>query len=428
MHKCSPNFENSMEQNKTFCIIPWIHLHSWPSGKVLPCCISDSDKPVGNLIDSTIQEVINTDAYKEIRLKMLNGETVDSCKNCYNAEKYKSDSWRTVFNKEYHHVIDERIANTKDDGSIDPKLLYIDFRFSNFCNLECRTCGGELSSSIAGTVERPLDFKSKDQFQQLGIIDNNNIIAFTNVKKSFFNDDLKQYLEETDCFYFAGGEPLIQKEHFEILEYIHLKKWFDKKLRYSSNLSTLKYKNYDLVNYWKDFKNVSMYSSIDHFGDKLEYIRQNVNTKKVFENLDLLLKTHVKVGINSVVSIYNIYYLYDFFEFLDDNGYIDKLYSFDLLYAFGELHTPAVLPTFAKLELIDKLDRDNSSKLFQKLYKRFPHLENSIVGLKTYINDTNTQSFDQFIQFVDRLDNSYNKDINVVFPWLGKVITEYKKQ
>lgn len=416
-----------MELNKTFCIIPWIHLHSWPSGKVLPCCISDSDEPVGSLINNTIAEVVNTDKYKEIRLKMINGETVSTCQNCYNAEKYKNTSWRTIFNQQFNHVINDRIQNTKEDGSIDPKLLYIDFRFSNFCNLECRTCGGELSSSIASTVERPLDNTSIKEFKNFGIINSSNIVAFTNLKHNFFNDDLKQYLEDTECFYFAGGEPLIQLEHFEILEYIHSKKWFNRELRYSSNLSTLKFKNHNLLDFWEKFDNISMYSSIDHFGEKLEYIRQNVNSKKVFDNLNLLLDTHIKVGINSVISIYNIYYLYEFYEYLDQEGILDRLTSLDILYAFGDLHTPAILPDFAKKQLIEKLEKDCRTPLFRKIFKKFPGLEGSMVGLKSYITENNTRSFDNFLEFASKLDKSYNKNLINTFPWLGQVIAEYNK-
>lgn len=35
--------------SKSFCIMPWTHLHTWPNGNVFPCCIADSAKPIGNL-------------------------------------------------------------------------------------------------------------------------------------------------------------------------------------------------------------------------------------------------------------------------------------------------------------------------------------------------------------------------------------------
>lgn len=430
MRKCTNYWRNNtVKDNGTFCVMPWIHLHAWPNGKVYPCCISDIGEGklvLGDLTQNTVAEIVNSDDSKQLRLDMLNGKQIPSCKNCYNAEKYRNHSWRVDFNKHFEHNIPDLIKNTKEDGTIDPKLLYVDFRFSNFCNLGCRTCGANLSSSIASTEGRQLPRDQLVDYQNKGIINNSQVISFTNVKPNFINDDLKSYLVDTECFYFAGGEPLIQQEHFDILSYVHENKWFNKELRYSSNLSTLKYKNHDLIEYWKDFDTVNFIASIDHFGDKLEFIRQNVNSQRVFENLSTLIKNKFSVSINTVASIYNIYYLYDFYNFLDSQGLFEHLERIDILYAFGELHTPALLPEFAKEELLNKLNEDLKSPLYQKLFKKYPSLESEIVGLPNYINDNNNQNFDDFLKFARQLDTTYGKNLSDTFPWLGDVIRRYK--
>lgn len=428
--KHSPNMPISTENydpktitdNGSFCVLPWIHLHSWPNGIVVPCCISNFKYSLGNLNKNTIAEIVNSDKSKEIRLKMLDGEKVSSCENCYNVEKYKGFSWRNEFNKHFEEKIPGIINGTQDDGTIDPKLLYVDFRFSNFCNLGCRTCGGDLSSSIASTPGRELPEKQLTAYKETGLINQSNVISFTNTKPTFINDDLKQYLVDTECFYFAGGEPLIQKEHFEILSYLYEQKWFDKELRYSSNLSTLKYKNHNLLDYWKEFDKVRFIGSIDHYGDKLEYIRQNVDSNRVFENMETLFQYHFLVCINTVVSIYNIYDLYDFYAFLDEKGYIENLDRIDIVYAFGELHTPGILPEFAKQELLDKLEKDLKSDLYKKLFDKYPSFGSAIQGLPNYINDGNPDDFKNFVGFANRLDKTYGKNLASSFPWLGSVI------
>ena len=35
--------------SKTFCILPWIHQHTWPNGDVYPCCIYKSSNHLGNM-------------------------------------------------------------------------------------------------------------------------------------------------------------------------------------------------------------------------------------------------------------------------------------------------------------------------------------------------------------------------------------------
>ena len=33
--------------SKTFCMIPWVHLHVWPEGNSYPCCFFDAEQPIG---------------------------------------------------------------------------------------------------------------------------------------------------------------------------------------------------------------------------------------------------------------------------------------------------------------------------------------------------------------------------------------------
>ena len=35
-------------ESDNFCMIPWIHLHGFPDGRAYPCCLADSQLPVGN--------------------------------------------------------------------------------------------------------------------------------------------------------------------------------------------------------------------------------------------------------------------------------------------------------------------------------------------------------------------------------------------
>jgi len=199
-------------------------------------------------------------------------------------------------------------------------------------------------------------------------------------------------------------------------------------LRYSTNLSTLKYKSSDLVEYWNNFDSVWFMCSIDHFGEKLEYIRQNVNDKKIWKNLERLIENNFKISITFVVSIYNIYYLDDFFQYLDNKGYLDKVFSIDPLYVFGETDSPAVLPDFAKKELIEKLNRDNKTAFYQSLFEQFPMLKDAVEGLPKFIYEDCKISFEDFLSRVYSFDSIYGKDIKRTFPWLARVIDKFENE
>lgn len=424
-----------LEDNGTFCVLPWIHIHSWPDGASYLCCIADTgnqESQIGDLTTNTIAEIMNNDRMKEIRRDMLAGKKVSNCKHCNNIEELRGGySWRNGFNRQFVDIIPDLVANTQEDGTIDPKMLFVDFRFSNLCNLECRSCGAHLSSSIASRQGRGFPDDVREDFKKRNILGNNEIISFTNPKPNFISDDLMQYLPETRCLYFAGGEPLIQQEHYDILNYLYKNEWFDKELRYSTNLSNLKYRGIQLLDLWSKFDNVWVMCSIDHCGEKLEYLRQGVNSSRLFNNFDMLVKTpSIKLSITTVVSIYNIYYLYDFIKFLDDNNYINRLYSIEILYAFGGNTSPALLPEWAKQDLIEKIDQDSKSELYKKIGvdPRFPAFSSSIEGLKKYIYEDCHVTFDEFIDFTSTFDNAYNKNVKTVFPWLGNVIEKYNSQ
>ena len=142
-------FENAGDKvSKSFCILPWIHQHTWPNGDVFPCCVSDSSIPLGNMEEKPLEEIWNSDKSKEIRKQLLEGEEPKACKRCFMHEKMGTMPFRVSSNNNWKHRIDKAVETTDPDGySHDFRLNYWDFRFSNVCNLKCRMCGPELSSA-----------------------------------------------------------------------------------------------------------------------------------------------------------------------------------------------------------------------------------------------------------------------------------------
>ena len=48
-----------------------------------------------------VQGIVNHYVEKELRLKMLNDDEIQSCKQCYVSEKHGTPSYRSYFNKTY---------------------------------------------------------------------------------------------------------------------------------------------------------------------------------------------------------------------------------------------------------------------------------------------------------------------------------------
>ena len=61
-----------LEESKTFCMFPWLHLNVTPKGDIYPCCSNDYTDPFGNTKETSLKEAFNSDKMKQLRLDMLN--------------------------------------------------------------------------------------------------------------------------------------------------------------------------------------------------------------------------------------------------------------------------------------------------------------------------------------------------------------------
>lgn len=311
---------DDVEKTKHFCILPWIHFHAWPDKRVMPCCMADSQKPVSSTDKNSVLDIMNSDEYKEMRLKMLNDEKMDICSRCYSFEDYGIWSMRQSHNRNRTAELDQLLANTNEDGSIsDFKLKYLDIRFSNICNFKCRSCGPACSSRWA---EEHVQIHGKKSLKQYFNI--NKIVTSNNEKNNLLNK-LQPYLLDVEEVYFAGGEALITEEHYDILDYWLENNHTDNIITYTTNFSTLRYKNKNVIDYWKQFKNVQVWASLDGYGELLEIMRHGAEWEVIQKNIELVKQEvpHVKFGITPTISIYNVFQFPIFHRFLLDKGWID---------------------------------------------------------------------------------------------------------
>jgi hypothetical protein len=117
----------------------------------------------------------------------------------------------------------------------------------------------------------------------------------------------------------------MQKEHYEVLNELIRIENFDVEIRYNTNFSNLKLKNYeDAISYWKKFKNVSVNASLDGNHKKAEYWRSGTDWQTVVKNRETLLQEcpHVKFNISFTLSWPNAYNLIEFHREWVELGYI----------------------------------------------------------------------------------------------------------
>jgi len=304
-----------LTKSSTFCMYPWIHFHAYPTGSAYPCCMADMQFPVGDMRKNTIQEIWNQAPMKEIRRRMLSEKPVSACNRCYEQESAGFVSGRMSANKHHGHLIN-RVHETAPDGTLDRfELTYWDIRFSNLCNLSCRSCGHIFSSSWYQDQAKLAGPEWKKTHKVLNYAGRFETDAW---------DQLVDHIEHVEQIYFAGGEPLLMEEHYKILDELVRQKKFNVRLIYNTNFTHTNLKDKSVFEYWKLFDSVSVGASLDGSGKYGEYIRKGTEWSKIEQNRIDMLKIcpGVDFYISPTLSIMNAWHLPDFHRDWVERGFI----------------------------------------------------------------------------------------------------------
>ena len=299
-------------KSDVFCMIPWVHMHAFPNGQAYPCCLSDSQLPIGDLHKNTMREVWNDTPYKTMRKNMLEEKPCVECNKCYEQERHGFMSMRNSANKSYGHhinIVDQTLLDGKFE---DFKLRYYDIRFTNLCNMSCRTCGGWFSSSW---YQEEVALHGKRDYPQF---------MYAGKDKDDMWNQMQEHIPHLEQIYWAGGEPLIMEEHYRVLKELVKREMFDVRLQYNTNFSRLNLKDENVLDYWKLFSNVSVGASLDAMGPRAEYIRKGTRWDDIIRNREQMMEICPKVDfyVSSTVSIYNALHVMDFHRDWVERGLI----------------------------------------------------------------------------------------------------------
>jgi molybdenum cofactor biosynthesis enzyme MoaA len=358
------------------CVLPWMTIETSPLGRIRPCCIAkenikNSDGSDMLLIDTTLTQAFNSEYMQDLRQQFLDGKKPDTCGRCWAEEQAGRNSKRiNAYDVMQHYR--KGIDFTDVNGG---KLVYLDLKLGNICNLKCRICGSFSSSKWAA---EELEINRENTFARNNLHDG----RWPREVETEFWQDLESIFADIRYMEFTGGEPFLIDEHFDLLEKIvesgHSKKI---KIHYNSNGTTFPSRGPDI---WKNFGLLDIGLSIDDLGPRFEYQRYGAKWADVTENIIKLKQfkadnNNISLHFCITVNIQNFYNLDQTIRWLEDQ-------QFDRIY-INLLHDPQSfciksLPIEAKIIIKDKLSN-------------------------AYISDTHRQTVDQLIDFM-MLENDYN--------------------
>lgn len=302
-----------------FCALPFMQNDIEVDGSARPCCkarplVAPDGKEL-NIKNFTLDEIWNHPTYVEFRQSFLNNEKHPACEQCW-VEPIRELQYRVEQSTRFHiGALDVTREFMKTGTVTNPTLKYLEIRPGNVCNLKCRICSYEYSSSwskdsyLLEDVDIP--YKDSNQFKQIAKcewFDSDDI--WNNVKG----------LEDIQFINFLGGEPLMASKHINLLEKL-VNSLDPRKVKIGYNTNGSKRPTQHHIDLLKKFKNVQFTVSTDDLGKRMEYQRKGAVWTEHESNIDFLIAQGFYVVIDTAISIMNTYYCDEFFNFCDSKGW-----------------------------------------------------------------------------------------------------------
>lgn len=396
--------------SKFICDLPWVHISTFPQGNCTICCVANhsgqgnghswNKKLLGGtktltVMNSSISEIVNCDNYKSIRLDMLNDCIPAACKGCHDVEQSGGKSKRqmeTTRNLDYATL-------TKSDGSITPDLRHIELRLGNHCNLKCRSCNADSSTSWIQDY-----YKLKDTVNLASgyhWIKTNPDFSFDWVDDESFYDRLIEAAPNLEQIHISGGEPFLVPTHFKLLERLIKEGRTNIAIHYHTNLNYKWEKVKPALDLLANFKKVHISFSIDDVGERNTYIRSLSNWDLTIENLRKFVTNYKFVfRITQTISVYNFMYIEELYKYLQENEINVRL-------NYNHVHSPdylmaTVLPKEVRQEKINAIHGIIPETNWQDLYGH-------------YFNPESNGQWDYFKYFTAEVDKIRNEELKTHF-------------
>ena len=410
---------------------PFTGLATREDGAIQVCCRSH---PIGNIQDNTLEEIWNGDNIKRIRKQVLTGYRPHECEPCFSLEDQGVESLRQrhingVIPESRIRLYPKAVSSMSSDYTMPFEIPTMEIKLNNLCNLKCRMCHPMDSTSWNDWKEVEEFYVKENNFMVKAIKDLNlmkkpyldKFDDNTNWWASF--EKLLPYFRRVE---FAGGEPLMDPQHYRILDMI--KPYGHQiEIKYATNGTTLGIsKGRTIHDYWPHFRSVAVNVSIDGIYDVYNYIRGNGDFNQVEENIKVIQTIpNVSRIVGAVaVQVSNVIILDKMIEhFLDKLGIV----FYTNIVKYPNVLSVQVLPTELKLLAIQRLEFVQGRVSEFRYVKENPILLNitlrQIENIINYLKATDqSEKWRDCIAFNKALDLTRKQSFESVTPEFKKFL------
>jgi molybdenum cofactor biosynthesis enzyme MoaA len=383
----------------------------------------------------TIAEWFNSDPVQHFRQGVLGDHPVSACSRCYkeesvgaNSRRIRSNQKSVIFRQTFEDSFEQSPGRRHFDRSgitqTQPIDIHIDL--GNYCNLACKMCEPQASSSIAA---QEVKWGIESSRQYLGT-------DWTR-DQQVWDRFLQQLLAipRLNNIHFMGGETLLTRRFEDFVDHMIAHDRLDLCLSFVTNGTVFRP---DLTAKLKQFRRVGIEVSIETVDAHNAYQRQGTDTEQVLANLDqyraMCNGSNITLSVRPAVSALTIGSFPGLLQYCLDQNLIVQ----SLLVNHPPFLDAVILPGTVKQQYLQRYqilaDQLNSTQVPGDYNAKDPN--NYVMIVKEQVQmcmnvlsqpepEHAVLLQQQMVEHCRRWDQVYGYDARALYPELAEIWTQY---
>ncbi|MGZ3727196.1 MAG: twitch domain-containing radical SAM protein [Pseudobdellovibrio sp.] len=303
------------EVSPTMCLAKWLQVSMHLTTGLTQSCYHPPTHRISlDELAKNPKALHNTQLKIQERKQMKAGERPSGCEYCWKVEDTPGDHMSDRFfrsGEPWAREFFDEVVQNKYDYAVNPR--YVEVNFNHACNFKCSYCSPHISSSWAEEARKHGAFPTTNPHNDLTYFENAGLMPLTikgeNPYLKAFWDWWPELYKDLRVFRMTGGEPLLDKNTFRVLDWVNENPRPDLDLAITSNFGAAP----ELINKFiekvkpiaqeKKVRRFTLFASVDAWGAQAEYIRNGLDFDYFWENIDRYLSEVPRGIVNFIVTM-----------------------------------------------------------------------------------------------------------------------------
>ena len=319
----------------------------------------------------------NTQYKKLRRREMLTGKRPEECDYCWNVEDNSDRFSDRVFKSGESWSLPHMDEIINSDWRADYNPKYVEVAFSNACNFKCSYCAPAFSTTWMQEIEKHGAYPTTDKFNSLEYNKFEDKMPIPNRDPNPYVDAFWKWwpdlYRDLHTFRITGGEPLLSKDTWKVLDYIIEQKEPNKNLNLAinSNLGVPDNLIDDMIEKLKKIedeervKELVIFTSVDTWGKQADYIRNGLEFNRFWYNLEKVLSS-LDRAVVTIMSTYNALSVPNYTKLIDGVYDLKKTYGSNDRYWNSAIFLDSSYLRFPTHQTVQVLPDEWNRKIFEQ--------------------------------------------------------------